>query len=215
MKKYSTVFLDLDDTLYPSSSGVWDAVGHRINLFMVERLAIQPDRVSELRDSYFRSYGTTLHGLMTNHNADPYEYLDFVHDVPLDQMLNPNPALQSMLGKLPQRRIVFTNACLGHVQRVLRRLGVEQEIDGIVDLLAMNLQHKPQSEAYQLALAAAGESDASACLLVDDRLENLRPAASLGMTTVWVSNAAGDNQVDHRIEVVTDLIDAVPALVGG
>ena len=67
MNRYSTVFLDLDDTLYPSSNGVWDAIGERINLFMMERLAIEPDRVRVLRDSYFRNYGTTLHGLMANH----------------------------------------------------------------------------------------------------------------------------------------------------
>jgi putative hydrolase of the HAD superfamily len=213
MNKYSTVFLDLDDTLDPSSNGVWDAIGDRINLFMVERLAIDPDRVRMLRDSYFRNYGTTLHGLMANHDADPDEYLDFVHDVPLEEMLHPNPLLKSMLGKLPQRRIVFTNASYGHVVRVLRRLGIEQEIDAIVDLLAMNMHHKPQPQSYQLALAAAEENDASTCLLVDDRMDNLLPAAALGMTTVWMSNDSGENSADYRIEVITDLIDAVPALL--
>jgi putative hydrolase of the HAD superfamily len=213
MNRYSTVFLDLDDTLYPSSNGIWDAIGERINLFMMERLAIEPDRVRVLRDSYFHNYGTTLHGLMANHDADPDEYLDFVHDVPLEDMLLPNPLLKSMLGKLPQRRIVFTNASYGHVVRVLHRLGIEQEIDAIVDLLAMNMRHKPQPQSYQLALAAAEETDASACIMVDDRIDNLLPAAALGMTTVWMGIDTGEKSADHRIEVITDLIEAVPDLL--
>jgi len=214
MRRFSTVFFDLDDTLYPSHSGVWDAIGHRINLFMIDHLAIEPDIVPALRDKYFRKYGTTLHGLMAHFNADPHEYLDYVHDIPLEDFLHPNPELISMLEKLPQRRIVFTNASIGHVHRVLRRLEVEQQFDAIVDLLAMKLKHKPQAQAYHLALEAAEESDASACLLVDDRIENLLPAASLGMTTVWIGTDTIQPPINHRIEVITDLTKAVPELLG-
>jgi pyrimidine 5'-nucleotidase len=212
MGRYSTVFLDLDDTLYPSDNGVWDAIGDRINLFMVERLSIDPDEVRAVRDEFLRSYGTTLHGLMVNYNADPHEYLDFVHDIPLEDYLLPNPELKHMLQALPLRRIVFTNASTGHANRVLRRLGVENQIDAIVDLLVMNLSHKPQKEAYQIALAAAEEKNGSACLLVDDRIENLIPGASFGMTTVLVGRDAANSAVDFRIETITDLIDAVPDL---
>ncbi len=213
MGRFSTVFLDLDDTLYPSANGVWEAIGERINQFMVERLSISPDNVREIRDSFLRNYGTTLHGLMVNYGADPYQYLDFVHDVPLEEYLDPNPQLKRMLQQLPQRRVVFTNASTGHAIRVLHRLGIEKEIDAIVDLLVMNLRHKPQGEAYQIALTTAGEKDPSACLLVDDRIENLLPGASLGMTTVLVCSNTADSRADFHIESITDLIDVVPELL--
>ena len=128
MTPYTTVFLDLDDTLYPSNNGVWDAIGRRISLFMEQRLGIEADKIRQIRDSFLRDYGTTLHGLMANFNADPHEYLDFVHDIPLEEMLLPNPDLRSMLAQLPQRRIVFTNASLGHVERVIRRRQLHDEI---------------------------------------------------------------------------------------
>jgi pyrimidine 5'-nucleotidase len=213
MGRFSTVFLDLDDTLYPSDNGVWEAIGDRINQFMVERLSISPDNVRDIRDNFLRSYGTTLHGLMVNYDADPHEYLDFVHDIPLEDYLQPNPQLKRMLQQLPQRRILFTNASTGHAVRVLHRLGIEKQIDAIVDLLVMNLRHKPQGEAYQIALTTAGEQDPSACLLVDDRIENLLPGASLGMTTVLVSSNATDSNADFHIESITDLIKVVPELL--
>ena len=37
---YRVAFLDLDDTLYPPSSGVWDAIGERIQIFMMDRLGL-------------------------------------------------------------------------------------------------------------------------------------------------------------------------------
>jgi len=212
MRRFSTVFLDLDDTLYPSDNGVWDAIGDRINLFMIERLSIKPDEVRGIRDHFLRSYGTTLHGLMVNYGADPYEYLEFVHDIPLEDYLHPNPELERMLQSLPQRRIIFTNASTGHANRVLRRLGIENEIDAIVDLLVMNLKHKPQADAYKIAMSVAEETDPSACLLVDDRVENLRPGASLGMTTVLVGTKVIASAADVHIETITDLIEAVPDL---
>lgn len=214
MGRFSTLFLDLDDTLYPSDNGVWDAIGDRINLFMVEHLSINPGEVQCIRDEFLQSYGTTLHGLMANYDADPHEYLDFVHDIPLEDYLRPNPELKRMLQILPLRRIVFTNASSGHASRVLRRLGIENQIDAIVDLLVMNLRHKPQAEAYQIAMAVAEEENASACLLVDDRIENLLPGASLGMTTVLVSRDASNSAADFQIETITDLIDAVPDFRG-
>ena len=33
---FETLFFDLDDTLYPPTSGLWDAIGERIETFMRE-----------------------------------------------------------------------------------------------------------------------------------------------------------------------------------
>ncbi|MGD8813243.1 MAG: hypothetical protein PVI78_02070, partial [Anaerolineales bacterium] len=129
MRRFSTLLIDLDDTLYPSNNGIWEAIGDRINLYMRVRHGIQADRVRQLRDEYLRNYGTTLHGLMTNHGTDPHDYLNFVHDIPLEEYLQSNPALKSLLRRLPQRRVIFTNASHGHVQRVLKRLDIAAYID--------------------------------------------------------------------------------------
>ena len=40
---------DLDNTLYPSDSGVFQAIGRRIHDFMAERLGMDDDLIASLR----------------------------------------------------------------------------------------------------------------------------------------------------------------------
>ena len=101
---------DLDNTLYPHSCGLWQEIGQRINLYMIERLGIDPQEVSKRRDEFLRAFGTTLNALRRYYSVDPDEFLDFVHSIPLDRFLEYEPELDSMLGRLKLSKIIFTNA---------------------------------------------------------------------------------------------------------
>ena len=68
--RFTTLFFDLDDTLYPSSTGLWPAIKDRMNLYMIERLGIPENDVPFLREQYFKMYGTTLRGLEERHKVD-------------------------------------------------------------------------------------------------------------------------------------------------
>jgi FMN phosphatase YigB (HAD superfamily) len=46
--RFSTLFFDLDDTLYPNSTGLWNAIKHRMTLYMHERLGIPAEKVPQL-----------------------------------------------------------------------------------------------------------------------------------------------------------------------
>lgn len=94
---FSTLFFDLDDTLYPSNSGLWDAIRDRMNEFMYERVGLSRGEIPILRRFYFETYGTTLQGLQIHYNVDADEYLAYVHDLPLEQYIRPDPELQLML----------------------------------------------------------------------------------------------------------------------
>ncbi|MBM3148230.1 MAG: pyrimidine 5'-nucleotidase [Actinobacteria bacterium] len=209
---YRVAFLDLDDTLYPPTSGVWNAIGERIQVFMMDRLGLSYDQATGLRRRYFEEYGTTLNGLWHNHAVDPQEYLAFVHAVPLEEMLRRDPELAGMLRELPQERVVFTNANRQHAERVLACLGITQEIDAIVDLFALEMVNKPEPAAYQRAMALAGVDDPAACVLADDLPRNLLPARSMGMTTVLVGPGPADGVADVHIQRITDLVAALPRL---
>ena len=209
---FRVVFLDLDDTLYPPSSGVWQAIGERIQIFMMDRLGVTYDEATSLRRRYFEQYGTTLNGLWFNHGVDPQAYLAYVHAVPLEEMLHPDPALSAMLEQLPQKRVVFTNANRGHADRVLACLGVADKVDTIIDLYALNMTNKPAPEAYERALGLIGEDDPHACVLADDLPRNLLPAKAMGMTTVLVGSAEPDGAADYAVERITDLTRALPGL---
>lgn len=210
---WRVVFFDLDDTLYPPSCGVWPAIGERIQTFLMDRLGVTYDEATQLRRGYFEKYGTTLNGLLHLHSVDPSDYLEFVHAIPLEEMIHPDPDLRSMLQDLPQKRIVFTNASRGHAERVLSCLGVSSQIDAIVDLFALEMANKPDTAAYERALKLAGESDPRLCVLADDLPRNLAPAKAMGMTTVLVGPEQQDGVADVRIEGIADLTQALPGLV--
>ncbi|MDQ2692078.1 MAG: pyrimidine 5'-nucleotidase, partial [Chloroflexota bacterium] len=108
--RFTTLFFDLDDTLYPSSTGLWPAIKDRMNLYMIERLCIPEQDVPFLREQYFKMYGTTLRGLQERHDVDKEDFLAFVHDLPLNDYLAPDPLLRDVLTSLPTRNLIFTNA---------------------------------------------------------------------------------------------------------
>jgi putative hydrolase of the HAD superfamily len=213
LMSWRVVFFDLDDTLYPPSCGVWSAIGERIQAFLMDRLGVTYDEATRIRRGYFEKYGTTLNGLWHNYSIDPSDYLEFVHAVPLEDMIHPDPDLMSMLHDLPQKRIVFTNASREHAERVLACLDVSSEIDAIIDLFALEMANKPEAAAYERALKLAGESDPHRCVFADDLARNLTPAKSLGMTTVLVGPEQQDGVADFQIQRIADLTRALPGLV--
>lgn len=185
---YTTLFFDLDDTLYSSSNGLWEAIRGRMNDYMTEVMGLPAAEVPELRKLYFEKYGTTLRGLQKHYHVDADEFLAYVHHLPLDQYLKPDPFLRKLLLSLPQRRWIFTNADDAHAGRVLACLGLSGCFEGIIDVRAMEFACKPEVEAYRRAMCIAGEADPRCCALFDDALRNLLPAQAMGFFTVLVGN---------------------------
>jgi putative hydrolase of the HAD superfamily len=202
---FRILFLDLDDTLYPSSTGLWEAIGDRILSFMVDVVGVPSDRAPVLRDEYFRAYGTTLTGLRIHQAIDPLEYLRYVHDLPLERYLTPDPAALAILAATPLRRVVFTNSDRRHADRVLARLGLADVIDQIVDIIDLEWIPKPDEAAYTKAMAIVGERDPRACVLLDDLVRNLLPAERLGMTGVLVGRKDLSANTHFRIDSVREL----------
>jgi len=81
--RFSHIFFDLDDTLYPSTNGLWNSIRQRMNEYMLERLNIPPEQVAIIRRRYFETYGTTLRGLQLHYQVDADEFLAYVHDLPI------------------------------------------------------------------------------------------------------------------------------------
>jgi putative hydrolase of the HAD superfamily len=206
-----TIFLDLDDTLYPLSSGIWPAIGERIGLYMIERLHLPAEQVPALRRKLFTQYGTTLRGLVVTMNINQVDYLDFVHDVPVESMLQPDAGLHAVLCSLPQRKVIFTNADRKHAGRVLGALQVSDCIDQVIDILDVDPFCKPQAGAIQCALRLAGEQDPSQCVLVDDGVPNLAAARQAGLHTVRVGSPVPSPDYEAGISMIHELPNALAA----
>jgi putative hydrolase of the HAD superfamily len=206
---YSTLLLDLDDTLYPSTTGIWDLIGDRINLYMQQRVKLPAGDVSNLRESLFHKYGTTLRGLQIEYGIDPVDYLDFVHQVHIEMLISPDPWLNQILAAYPLPKWIFTNASRAHAMRVLRTLQIESLFTGVIDILDIAPFCKPMPEAFQLALQKAGIPDARSCILVDDAPRNLIAARQLGMYTIQVGNQQF-HDAHARIDTIHNLPSALP-----
>ncbi len=150
--RFTTIFFDLDDTLYPPNTGLWDAIKDRMNDYMRERLNIPAEQVSALREKYYKQFGTTTRGLQEYHDLDTQDFLAYVHDVPLKDYLTPDPTLRSIIASLPTRNLIFTNADVSHADRVLSALGLRDLFEIVVDVNTIAPYCKPMPESFEIAM---------------------------------------------------------------
>ncbi len=185
------ILFDLDETLYPHSSGLMQVINGRISLYMVQRMGMAPSDVGRLRKQYFDRYGTTMRGLSIHYGIDCSDYLAFVHDLPVSDYLQPDADLARALRELPWNKHVFTNASEAHAQRVLAALGIADQFSHIFDVAWLSFEGKPARQAY-LRVADALSTNPTTCLMVDDSRLNLIEAGRLGMITVLVTESDGE-----------------------
>ncbi len=179
-----TWVFDLDNTLYPHHLNLWQQVDERIRAYIENFLNVAPDEAFRVQKDYYRRYGTTMRGLMTEHGLKPDDYLDFVHKID-HSPLEPNPALGAALEKLPGRKLVLTNGTRKHADAVMRRLAVHEHFEDVFDIIAAELEPKPSKKTYERFLKLHNV-DASRAAMFEDLARNLEAPHALGMTTVLV-----------------------------
>lgn len=198
---------DLDNTLYPSSCKLFDLIDVQMGAYIRRLLGCDAETALRVQKEYFHDHGTTLAGLMHHHGIEPQEFLDFVHDIDLAR-LDGAPRLADQIAALPGRKLVFTNGDARYAQRVLDRLGLADQFDGMHDILACDLVPKPQAAAYE-SLVRAHDVDPARSLFVEDMARNLVPAHAMGMGTVWIncgSEWGARNISPQHIDIeITDL----------
>ena len=67
--------------------------------FIEEKLNLNSGDAQALRSKYYHQYGTTLRGLMIEHQVNPNEYLDYVHQINYE-VVQPNTSLAEILKSL-------------------------------------------------------------------------------------------------------------------
>ncbi len=217
--RFTTIFFDLDDTLYPASCGLWSTLKERMSRYMIERMNILAADVPRLREKFFREYGTTLRGLQAHYKMDMQDYLAYVHNVNLADYIHPDPIQQSVLASLRTRNLIFTNADAPHAQRVLRQLQIEEYFADIIDVNRMEPYCKPSPEAFAVAMKAAGEEHPSKCVMIDDLPRTTRAAKDLGLYSLLynesASSAASNVPQSSDADSVFSDWRELPALLNG
>ncbi len=205
---------DLDNTLYPAATNLFALIDAKMTDYIAKLRGVDHAEAHRVQKSYFRDYGTTLAGLIADHDTDPHEFLDYVHDIELDRV-DADARLVANIARLPGRKLVFTNGDAPYAQRVLDRLGLGTSFEAIHDIHAMDYVPKPAPASYA-AMCARWAIDPASALFVEDMVRNLAPAKALGMTTVWINNgseqaggAACPSYVDYEIGDLSDWLHEI------
>jgi putative hydrolase of the HAD superfamily len=180
----TTWVFDLDNTLYPHHVNLWQQVDGRIRDYIANFLKITHDEAFRLQKDYYKRYGTSMRGMMTEHGMNPDDYLDFVHQID-HSPLEPNPALGLALEALPGRKLILTNGTRRHAGAVMARLGIATHFEDVFDIHAAELEPKPSAQTYDRFLARHGVDPAGAAMF-EDLSRNLAVPHGLGMATVLV-----------------------------
>jgi putative hydrolase of the HAD superfamily len=222
-----TWVFDLDNTLYPHHVNLWQQVDERIRDYIARFLAIPPDEAFRVQKDYYKRYGTSMRGLMTEHGMAPDDFLDFVHQID-HSPLQADPALGRALAKLRGRKLILTNGTRRHADAVLARLELTHHFDDVFDIVAAELEPKPSPQTYARFLRLHDVDPARAAMF-EDLARNLAVPHRLGMTTVlvvpeatrevfredWELEGRDAAHVDHVTDDLAGFIERIAAAEDG
>jgi putative hydrolase of the HAD superfamily len=226
-RRVETWVFDLDNTLYPHHLNLWQQVDERIRDYIARFLEIPREQAFRVQKDYYKRYGTSMRGLMTEHGMQPDDFLDFVHQID-HSPLQANPALGRAIEKLRGRKLILTNGTRRHADAVLARLELAHHFDGVFDIVAAELEPKPSPQTYARFLRAHDVDPARAAMF-EDLARNLAVPHGLGMTTVlvvpestrevfredWELEGRDAPHVDHVTDDLTGFLDQVAAAPEG
>jgi putative hydrolase of the HAD superfamily len=209
---------DLDNTLYPAGSPVWPQIDARITAFSAGLFGLDGLSARALQKYYYQRYGTTLRGLMIEHDLDPHMFLEFAHDIDRS-VLAADEALARSISKLPGRRYILTSGSHGHAMKTTAHLKIDHLFDGVFDIAAGDFIPKPDERTYHRFLDRFAIDPARAAMF-EDIPRNLEVPHRLGMTTVlvvpkvprndregWERDFASAEFIDHRTDDLAAFLD--------
>ncbi|SDW54765.1 putative hydrolase of the HAD superfamily [Ruegeria halocynthiae] len=200
---------DLDNTLYPPHMRLFDQIEVLMTDYVVQAIGVDRSEADRLRSHYWRQYGTTLAGLMAEHDLDPDPYLHAVHQVDMSHM-EPDTELADYINALPGRRIVYTNGSAPYAERVLAARGLSGVFDAIYGVEHAGYRPKPEKAAFEAIFAQDGITAEKAAMFEDDP-RNLAAPHEMGMRTVHV--APDPHMADHIHHHTDDLTAFLSRLV--
>lgn len=194
-----TWVFDLDNTLYPPHMRLFDQIEVKMTDFVMRSLGVSRSEADGLRSRYWAEYGTTLAGLMRNHDIDPEPYLADVHDISF-AALAPDHGLAGRISAISGRKIVYTNATAAYAENVLDARGLSGLFDAVYGVEDARYRPKPHEAAFAEVFDKAGLTPQRAAMFEDDP-RNLAVPHALGMRTVHVApEAFAADHIHHHTD---------------
>lgn len=206
------VLLDVDNTLYPKSSGLDKVLRRRIIEYLMDRHGLTAEEAEGARARYIKEYGLSLPGIMNDFDTDVVDYMRFIHDVDIEEYIKPNPELCDMLDAIDAEKVLYTNSSEQHTRRVISALGLNISAFGhIVDFRSTGYIAKPFPESFEAMLGIIG-AKGEECVMVDDMPKTIIVAKqAFGMGTVLVDedDVACCTEADRKIKRIGELKQAI------
>ena len=208
LKNIKNILFDCDGVLYQDLESVFGQVSKKMTEYISNKLNVDLIKAKELQTNYFHKYNTSLNGLMIHHDINPKEFLDFVHDIDLS-FLEKDTALRYELENLNLRKFVFTNGSHDHVKHITTTLGIEDQFEGIFDIVDAEYHPKPEARAFDL-MVEKFKIDPKETLYIEDIAKNLSIGKERGTITAWLINdeewgkkESNKEYIDYKIENLT------------
>ena len=208
LKNIKNILFDCDGVLYQDLEAVFGQVSRKMTEYISNKLNVDFKKAKELQTNYFHKYNTSLNGLMIHHEIDPKEFLDFVHDIDLS-FLEKDTALRHELENINLRKFVFTNGSHDHVKHITTTLGIDDQFEGIFDIVDAEYHPKPEAKAFDLMIEKF-KIDPKETLYIEDIAKNLSIGKERGTITAWLINneewgkkESDKEYIDYKIENLT------------
>ena len=204
------LLIDLDNTIYSETEEIFSQIDLKMKSFISTELNVSLDKAYNIQKKYFFKYGTTLRGLMINHNIKPSFFLKYVHNINL-KPIKKNLDLKSELKRFKGKKIIFTNGTTEHAINVLKKVGVFKEIDNIFDIKDADYVPKPDLLPYKKVVNKFKIIPHNT-IMIDDIKVNLVTAKQLGFGTILVSDKQShlkNNLIDYSFKDLASIIKKI------
>ena len=199
------ILFDCDGVLYQDLEAVFGQVSKKMTEYISKKLNIDLIKAKELQTNYFHKYNTSLNGLMIHHDIPPREFLEYVHDIDLS-FLEKDKTLRYELENINLNKYVFTNGSKEHVKNITTHLGIDDQFDGVFDIVDAEYHPKPEAKAFDL-MVQKFKIDPNETLYIEDIAKNLSIGKKRGTITAWLINdeywgkkESEKDYIDYKIE---------------
>ena len=205
LENIKNILFDCDGVLYSDLEGVFGQVSKKMTQYISNKLNVDLKKAKELQTNYFHKYNTSLNGLMIHHDIPPREFLDYVHDIDLS-FLEKDKVLRGELENISLNKFVFTNGSKEHVKNITSHLGIEDQFDGVFDIVDAEYHPKPEARAFDLMIEKF-KIDPKETLYIEDIAKNLSIGHKRGCTTVWLKNDEHFGKMDSDKDYISHKIE--------
>lgn len=184
MKHIKNLVFDLDNTLYPQSSGCTAPSEKKGKDFFDNILKLSDEEYYKNKHLIIDGNTYFLHKLKEK-GVSFEEFLNYVCEYDLSN-IHCNKTLKKQLLSLPHQLFIFTDSVHWHVEDVLEKMQIKGIINNIFTIMEAGGVWKSHTGAFEKFFNHY-KINPKETAIFEDSLSNLQIAKEVGMTTVFIS----------------------------